>query len=227
MGGAATDTDSMIDRMILAAIDQLHERRVTRIDMADVARRVGIDLDVARTMFKDEDALDEAIGTFGIARLADEMTRALVAVPIGDDRASLIALARAYIHFALENPKLYCVLTTQVLQPRQTDSIARLYDASFVPLVRRFLGETDCPPSRRAVIARAFLYGFTDLALEDHLELWLPSTGDSEADLMATVEDFVDLLLAAGPGKRTGATKDDAAEAQARPGATATPPRPA
>lgn len=193
---------TIMKRMVTAAVDYLHECHDRTVELTEIAARAGVPMDSAREVFADDDALDEAIGTYGILQLSDVVTRALVAVPQGDPRASLIALATAYLTWAQANRKLYYVLTTQLVQPRRTDSVIRLYDASFVPLVRRFLGEQDpARATRRAAMARSFLFGLTDLALEDHLDLWLLPNEDTQAELIATIEDFVTLILAApAPG---------------------------
>ena len=193
--GNGASSMSTVDRMVHAAVERLHESRNITVNLADIAAFAGVELDAAKALFPDDDALDEAIGSFGIMKLSDAMNRALIAAPRGDNRAALIALANAYIDWARDNRSLYYVLTTRLMQPRRVNSIVRKYDAGFVLLVRRFFGDDDVAPTRRAAIARAFLYGFTDLVLEDHLELWMLPNDDPAAEVRATVEEFVDILL--------------------------------
>ena len=184
-----------VDRMVHAAVTMLERCRVTTVEVDEIADAAGIDRAAARQIFPDSDALDEAIGTYGVLKLSDALNRALVAVPSGDNRGSLIALGQAYVRFARQNPTLYNVLTTIILQPKRTNTLVHKYDASFVPLVRRLLDETDEAPSSRAGMARAFLYGMTDLALGNHLSLWLPEGEDHEAGVDRLIVDFVDMLV--------------------------------
>lgn len=188
-------TPLAVDRMVQAAVDQLYSCRVTTVDVDEIAHLAGIDIEIARRIFPDNDALDEAIGTYGVLRLSDALNRALVAAPTDDNRSALIALALAYIRWARDNRELYYVLTTIILQPKHTNSIVHKYDAGFVPLVRRFLGEDDQDASCRAGIARAFLYGMTDLTMSTHLRLWMRPGHGAEAEIEAMVVTFIDMLM--------------------------------
>ena len=191
-------TPLAVDRMVQAAVEKLYTSRVVSVDVDEIAALAGIDLEVARRIFPDNDALDEAIGTYGVLRLSDALNKALVTAA-EDNRSALIALALAYIWWARDNRELYHVLTAMILQPKHTNSIVLKYDSGFVPLVRRFLGESDDAPTCRAGIARAFLYGMTDLANGTHLKLWMRSGGRPEDEVEAMVVGFIDMLLAAGP----------------------------
>ena len=46
---------------------------------------------------------------------------------------------------------------------------------------------------------RGFLLGLAHLTLDGHLSLWTLPNVDVEAEITATIEDFVDLLLSAPP----------------------------
>lgn len=191
-----------MDRMVAAAVARLQECESQSADVGDIARRIGVDIDAARSVFPTDAVLAEAVDTYGIVQLADAITQALVAAPPEDNRAALIALFTAYLNWARENPKLYSTLLIRTLQSTDHSSILRRYDASFVPLVRRYLGETEgVPPTRRATFVRALLLGLGHLAADGHLWLWTPPHEDAEAELSATVIDFVDMLLAAGPAQ--------------------------
>ena len=73
--------------------------------------------------------------------------------------------------------------------------IARRYDASFVPLVCRFLGEDPQQPTRKLAIARALISGLTQLTLAGHFDLWMKQGGDLNTELRATIEAGVRMLL--------------------------------
>ena len=190
---------STVDRMVNAAVKHLNDCRITNVDVAEIARLAGVDPETAQHIFPDDDALDEAIGSFGIMKLSDAMNRALIPIPSGDDRAALIALGRAYVRFALDNRELSYVLNVRLIQSDRTNSVIRRYDAGFVPLVRRFLGESSDNPSRRGTMARAFLFGLTDLAVHGHLDLWKMKDTSFDEEIDASIDDFVNLLM--GPRK--------------------------
>lgn len=193
---------STMELMVAAAISHLRDCETQSVDVDEIARRAGVDAVTARTIFPSDDALGEAIDTYGILRLSDAITRALVAAAPGDHRAALVAMIQAYLGWARANPMLYLVLATRTIQFPGTPNILRRYDASFVPLVRRYLGESgDLPSTRRAAMLRAFLLGLAHLVLDDHLPLWTLPNDDAEAEIRATIEDFVDLMLATTPAQ--------------------------
>ena len=194
-GAVGAPSPSTVDRMVQTAVVRIHASHIKSIDVAEIARLAGIDPAEAAHIFPDNDAMDEAIGSFGIMKLSDMMNGALAATPPGDGRAALKALARAYVRFSLENRELAHVVNVRLMQSDRTNSVVRRYDAGFAPLVRQLLGETDANPSRRAVIARAFIYGLTDLTVDGHFELWKQKGAGYLEDVDATIEDFVDLLM--------------------------------
>lgn len=198
-GAASAPSTSTVDRMVQTAVVRIHASHVKSIDVAEIARLAGIDPAEAAHIFPDNDAMDEAIGSFGIMKLSDMMNGALAGTRPGDARAALKALAGAYVRFSIENRELAHVINVRLMQTDRTNSVVRRYDAGFVPLVRQLLGESGANPSRRAVMARAFIYGLTDLAVDRHFELWKQEGIDYLDDVDATIDDFVELLMGPPP----------------------------
>lgn len=190
------DHCSTMDLMVAAAISHLQDCQTSAIDVDEIARRAGVDPVLARTVCPTDEDLGDAIDTYGMLRMSDAINKALVAAAPGDNRSALIGMMKAYLDWARANPMLYLVLATRTMQFPGAPNIVRRYDASFVPLVRRHLGETrDGGETRRAAMLRGFLLGLAHLVLDDHLPLWTLPNDDPEAEITATIEDFVDLLL--------------------------------
>ncbi len=187
-----------MDRLLHSAVDQLRELPAFRVRVDEVADRAGIPRGEARAIFPEDAALNESLAGFAMVQMADAMTRALIAAPSGDNRAALIGLSEAYVNWARRNRALYGAISSRLLQPSDADSIVRRYDASFAPLVRRYLGE-DSPgtSTRRAALARAALFGLTDLVLERRETIWLLPHQNLDAEISATIAELVDMLLAA------------------------------
>lgn len=181
---------SMADRIIEAAVLYLDECLNDSIRLDVVAQRLGIEPDAVRSMYPDQDALEEAVALFGVMRLSDWLNRALVAAP-EEPGGALAALAWSYLSWARENPRLYIIVT----RPTEKNEIARRYDASFVPLICRFLGEDPQQPTRKLAIARALISGLTQLTLAGHFDLWMKQGGDLNTELRATIEAGVRMLL--------------------------------
>ncbi len=189
-----------MDRLLHSAVDQLREIPTFRVRVDEVADRAGIPRQEARAIFPEDAALNESLAGFAMVQMADAMTQALIAAPGGDNRAALIGLSEAYVNWARRNRALYGAISSRLLQPSGADSIVRRYDASFAPLVRRYLSE-DKPDNttRRAALARAALFGLTDLILERRETIWLLPHQDLDAEISATIAELVDLLLTGRP----------------------------
>ena len=190
---------SAMDLMVTAAISHLQDSGRRSIHVDEIAQHAGVDAAAARRMFPTDEALGEAIDTYGMLRMSDAINKALVAAQPGDSRSALFGLMQAYVDWARANPMLYMALATRTLQFPGSPNIVRRYDASFVPLVRRYLGEMHGAETRRAAMLRGFLLGLAHLVLDDHLPLWTLPNNDAEAEITATIKDFVDMLLEAAP----------------------------
>lgn len=181
---------SLSDRIVAAAVSHLEDCWSESIDLNDVARRMGVEPELVSSIFPDSAALNEAVCMVGVARLSDRMNRELVAAPT-DPRGALTALAWGYVSWARDNPRLYRIVSG----PLDDNALARRYDASFVPLIRRFLGETEGSSSRRLAIARSLISGVTQLVLAGHFDLWMPEGSDLDTELRASIAEGVDLLI--------------------------------
>lgn len=190
---------TLIDQMIDTAVKMMRESLETAVTVDSVAAQLGIEPHLAQPLFSSDDALNEAVGNYGMVQLIDAITNALVRAPQDEPRALLTAMGRAFVSWALANPDLYRFIAVRILRPRGSLSVIRRYESSLVTLVRRFLGETDQTASRRALMSRAFIVGLSDLALDDDLDLWKPDGTDRETELDAVISEFVDMLLSAQP----------------------------
>ncbi len=192
---------TLIDRMINTAVKMMRDSVETGVTVDGVAAQLGVDAHLARPLFPTDEALNEAVGSYGMVQLVDTVTAALVRAPQDDPRALLTALGRAFVGWAMANRDLYRFIAVRILRPRGSLSVIRRYEASLVTLVRRYLGESDQTTSRKALMARAFIVGLSDLALDDDLDLWTVDGAVKETELTAVVAEFVDMLLPSGPKK--------------------------
>lgn len=188
-------SEPLIDRMIKEAVQYLLDARTQALTVAALSQRTGVDLAVLHTLFADDHALSEAVGNYVAIQLTDAMSRAVAAAPCGDNRAALIALGAAHVAWARKNRELYGVVSARLLMTDGGSWAFHRYDSSFVPLVRQFLGETHGQTTRRAAMARSFIFGITALALEERLDVWLRPDSSIDHEMMATISDFVDMLL--------------------------------
>lgn len=103
--------------LVEAALALLAEEGEDALTVRGVARRVGVDHSAAYRHFEDKRALLAAIAQRGFEDLTAAIRAATAAVPEDDPPGRLMALAGAYVHFALERPAHFRVM----LGPRLND----------------------------------------------------------------------------------------------------------
>src|SRR5260370_1774165 len=91
--------------MIQAGLEMLSESGAAALDLRKVAGRAGVSHAAPYRHFADRQELIAAINEEGFHRLAERIQSTLREAP-GDAVEQLYAIARAYVHFAQENPWL-------------------------------------------------------------------------------------------------------------------------
>ena len=185
--------DTMADRIIEAAVLHLEECCNDSIELDSIAGRLGVEPEVVRSIYPDRDTLEEAVANFGLTRLSDWMNRELAGAAPADAAEIMVVLGWGYLSWARANPRFYMIIS----RPGRGNEISRRYDASFLPLLCRFLGETSEQPTRRLAVARALISGLTQLTLIGHFDLWMKQGGDLDTELRATIAAGVRMLLTA------------------------------
>ncbi len=89
--------------LVSAGIELLAEGGAAGLDLRKVARRAGVSHAAPYRHFEDKRALLAAIAEEGFMRLTNQLREAVADVP---PQSQLLALAQAYVHFALAEPAL-------------------------------------------------------------------------------------------------------------------------
>src|SRR6266702_8384163 len=91
--------------LIEAGLELLSEGGASALDLRKVARKAGVSHAAPYRHFADKQSLIAAINEEGFHRLAEQIQSTLREVT-GDAVEQLFGIARAYVHFAQENPWL-------------------------------------------------------------------------------------------------------------------------
>lgn len=175
MGGTASYHHGSLRQALLdAALVTVEREGPAALSLRRVARDVGVSAMAPYHHFQDRAALVAAVAAAGFARLDDGRVAANNGSASGP-AAELVAGARAYVAFILDNPELYRLMQTPELSGRHPD--ADLAAAAARPAQRLGvmmaelaasgrLGGT--PPGEAAQILWAFVHGLGLLALAGH-----------------------------------------------------------
>ncbi|GAA1449400.1 TetR/AcrR family transcriptional regulator [Nocardiopsis tropica] len=155
--------------LIANAERALAERGPSALSLRELAREAGVSHAAPGRHFKDKQALLDALALTGFDRLTGSLEHALAAVEEDGARTRVLALARTYVGFAIENAALLDLMYARKHDPRSSAQLSaaveRLLDTVVRPIVG---GQSDGEisggdPWPVAMTVSAALHGFATL----------------------------------------------------------------
>ncbi|MDX2137580.1 MAG: TetR/AcrR family transcriptional regulator [Chloroflexota bacterium] len=160
------------EALIAAGLTLLNQEGVAGVDLRKVARMTGVSHAAPYRHFADKRALIAAIAEHGFAQLTAAMQTALGSVAVDDGRGQFLALAQAYVTFALAHPALMREMFSGLTVDRADyPSLYAVSKESFGILwgvIARTFGE---PVEQRTVVSFASIHGLALLLIENQLPL--------------------------------------------------------
>ena len=148
------------------------------LTLREVSRRVGVNHRAAYRHFEDKTALLAAVAEDGYGALLNAMEKALQSAPKSDAPERLMALAVAYVSFAIDQPARYRIMFGRRLNEdgrfnSLEDSVARAYSLLAGELragqVSRHFADT--PVRELAFGFWSLTHGFASLAIVRRLKV--------------------------------------------------------
>ncbi|MBL8919986.1 MAG: TetR/AcrR family transcriptional regulator [Myxococcaceae bacterium] len=96
--------------LVTAAVELVEGSSPEELTLREVSRRVGVNHRAAYRHFKDKTALLAAVAEDGYRALLDAMDQALAKAPRTNAEERLMALAVAYVSFAIDQPARYRIM---------------------------------------------------------------------------------------------------------------------
>src|SRR5260370_3428803 len=161
--------------LIQAGLEMLSESGAACLDLGKVARKAGVSHAAPYRHFADRQALIAAINEEGFHRLAERIRSTLREAP-GDAVEQLYAIARAYVHFAQENPWLMREMFSGLTIERE--AFPDLHHASkavfilYIEVIKRGQEQgsiIDVDPGALAGVLWALLHGVAMLPIEHQM----------------------------------------------------------
>lgn len=176
--------------------------------MAQIADAAGMTEDEACAIFPTSTDLMCATGIGAWMRLADAITRRLVAVPGGDPVEQLIRFGEVYLEWAFADPALFRIINSRTLIILQRDEdLARVVQSVrrlIISLIRRAVEAGALSPDRDPQMlllgARAFVYGLARMYVDDHFAEWVPDA-DPLPMCKSIFRDYVGQIMCGDPSQ--------------------------
>jgi AcrR family transcriptional regulator len=176
---------------LLARAEETIERTgIAGLSLRELAREVGVSHGAPRRHFADKDSLLAALAEDGFLRLGAALRTATASGGSFADR--LVAIAHAYVGFAIAHPALLDLMFTAKHGPAVTPALGEASGVTLDPLLRLLIdgqrtGDVAAgDPERIGATVFAAVHGIAAMASVGMLE---------PADVPATVEDAVHRLL--------------------------------
>ncbi|HEY1815405.1 MAG TPA: WHG domain-containing protein [Kofleriaceae bacterium] len=185
---------------LLAAAERLlRHGGIAELGMRAVAREVGVSHTAAQHHFGDMAGLLAELAAVGYRRLASalEATRDLAA----SERARRVALAKAYVDFARQNPALFALMFRHEMLDMRRPSLAQASGTALRALAGSLVGSAETvgelsrPSALRITAGWGFVHGLATLLVDKRLRGVLKATPmfDDPDDLVDAVLDATTL----------------------------------
>lgn len=157
--------------LVEAGLRLLAQSDAEHLSLREVARNVGVSATAVYRHFPDKQALLSALAVAGGERLAKRQMGVQAAA--GGGEAGFDATGREYVRFAIENPALFRLMTSDARSCAKIDS--REEDQQGLGLLRRNIdamatpGTSETTKRARAVQAWAIVHGLAMLILDGQI----------------------------------------------------------
>jgi AcrR family transcriptional regulator len=153
--------------LVRAAVELLEEGGAAELSLRAAARRAGVSAAAPYRHFADRDALLSAVAAVGYRELAEQLAAAHPAQATPD---GLVAVANAYVRFALTRPGMFRVMFAEPCDPTSPERVAaaEVINAYVQSLVRQAFPDSDPEPT--AIAVWALVHGLAFLHLDGKLD---------------------------------------------------------
>ncbi|MFY8032338.1 MAG: TetR/AcrR family transcriptional regulator [Devosia sp.] len=162
--------------LLEAAFEMLDAEGTEGLGLRELARKVGVSPAAPYRHFRSRQALLEAVAIEGFRRFSAMMEAKQAHTP---EPQQLVAMAEAYVRFALVQPALFRLMFSQQVDKRANKALHQAAIDAYASLAKAAAREVPEAPSEGAVIAWAFVHGLSMLLLDDQLLGVSPQNSDS------------------------------------------------
>ena len=161
--------------LVDAATKVVAKEGVAAVTLREVARLAGVSHNAPYRHFDGLSALLAAVATEGFEEFGARLREAAEGEP--DAKLRRTAIGRAYLRFALDNPKLYLLMFGAELDKQQHPDLRAASDEAFSVLTST-LARAGRAGHADAINAWAFVHGLAHLVLDKQIKANDPAVAD-------------------------------------------------
>ncbi len=179
----------------------IEEAGPDKVTVRQVAKRAGVSSGAPFRHFPNRTALMTAVAEQAMGRFREEITIALQWTESDDPLVRLSAMGRAYIHWAIQNPAHFRVISDRSLIDFEGSALLRRQNEEIRAIMDGLLGEAERRGALRPdalpllpLALRGLVYGLARMYIDGHLPQWGVAKDNAEETLKATLDLIVNSL---------------------------------
>ena len=185
----------LAEALITATVEVIAETGLEKLSIREVAKRLGVSPAAPFRHYASKTALLTAVAEKASQGLRKAMWSKITHDGTQDPIAALIAVSRAYLHWAFANPTYFNVISSRAFIDFGESELLMRNNADLQKLMIGLLNEAQAQKILRADVSTdhvllgiwAMNYGLARLATDGHMQEWrLPETVDMALDRAMT-----------------------------------------
>lgn len=198
--------------LIQAAVQIAEEGGLENVSVREVAKRAGVSPGAPFRHFSSKTALMTAVAEQAMVKFRTEITKTVENAPTDDPVARFAAVGVGYLHWAIQNPTHFQIISTRSLIDWQgSDSLRRdneavrvMMESALIEAQQRGLLRSDNLADTQ-IAGRALVYGLARMYIDGHFAQWGVDGERAERTMQKVLQHFMSLVGNAedAPGKAT------------------------
>jgi AcrR family transcriptional regulator len=199
------------EALIKAALQLIEEVGPENVSVREAAKRAGVSPGAPFRHFANKTALMTAVAEQAMRLFRAEVVKAVEAVASNDPLARFEAVGSAYLHWAINNPTHFQIISTRNLIDWDSSESLRADNRLVRSLMEQAITDAAKQGKLRLaniaqihIAARAIVYGLGRMYIDGHFAQWAVDGETSEHTAQNVLKDFVSLLRKeeATPGQK-------------------------
>ncbi|WP_312526094.1 TetR/AcrR family transcriptional regulator [Paracoccus sp. (in: a-proteobacteria)] len=176
---------NLAEALLLATVEVIAESGLEKLSVREVAKRLGVSPGAPFRHYPSKTALLTAVAEQASQLLRQAVQVAMAKETSDDPIASLTAIGRGYLSWAMNNPTHFTVISSRQFIEFESSELLLRNNSELRALMLRLLADAqskkilraDANPDHIILGARAIVYGLARMATDGHIEDWHPNEG--------------------------------------------------
>lgn len=187
--------------LIQAAVQLVEEGGLEHVSVREVAKRAGVSPGAPFRHFSNKTALMTAVAEQAMTKFRAEITKAADSVAADDPVGRFAAVGVGYLHWAIQNPTYFRIISTRSLIDwqaseslrRDNEAVRVMMESALIEAQRRgMLRSSNLVDTQ--IAGRALVYGLARMYIDGHFAQWGIDGEKAERTTQKVLRHFMSLV---------------------------------